>query len=222
MNKANDISAELASMGSSLAGLSRKMPYFVTQGYFEQFGDSLQQTMKEISEPDIATAWPKSMPYAAPDGYFNELTGALVAAAMDSGLTADVPKTIPFHTPAGYFETLPQQMLAAAKATDPVKKETRFIPLRRRKMLRPIQWAAAAVLVVTIGMGGYEAYFNRQFNNPEQMLASVNNNDIQDYLQHTYRLDVSHITDNNEINNIPLDNKEIIQYLDETGWDMTE
>ncbi len=215
MNNVNDISAELNSLGSSLAGLSRKMPYAVPDGYFGQLTHSLQQTVISATGEEEAPGFSKSMPYGVPVGYFNNLTESLVA-------TAKAANTMPFAVPGGYFESLPAQVLQAAKESEPVKKETKFIPLKRQKVINPIRWAAAAILIVTIGVGSYEGYYSRQAGNPENMLSSVNNTDIQDYVQHTYRVDAARIADNNVINNIPVDNKEIIQYLDETGWDAAE
>ena len=54
------------------------------------------------------------------------------------------------------------------------------------------------------------------------MLASVPNEEIQDYLQHTYILDVNRIINNNDINKIQVDNTDIVQYLNETGWDVVD
>ena len=57
-----------------------------------------------------------------------------------------------------------------------------------------------------------------QKSTPEKYFL-VPNNDIQDYLQRIYRMDMNLVVDNNAINNMKLDKKDIIQYLDETGWD---
>jgi hypothetical protein len=211
MNTGHDIQEELKSMGSILAGMSRAMPYVVPDGYFEQFGGSLTCTIKDLAEADINPGWDKAMPYAVPQGYFEALANEITVKAARANLS----KGVPLDVPVGYFETFPQQMLQAAKASEP-----KLIPLKRRSLLLSIKWAAAAILVIGIGLGSYRAFFNSgDLNSTEHMLSSVPSTEIQDYLQHNYRVDVDRLVANNSVNNMNLDNKDIIQYLNETGWD---
>lgn len=220
MNKANDISEELKSMGSILADMPRSMPYVVPAGYFEKFTSSLQATIKDIHEPEVVPKWGKNMPYALPSGYFNNLTNDILAAATAGDIAAALPKDIPLRAPAGYFEALPGDMLAAAKASDIQQKETKVIPLTSRHIFRQLRWAAAALLVIGIGFGSYRTFFHTQPDKTESMLAAVPNNDIHEYLQHIYnKVDIDRIVSSNDINNLQLENKDIEQYLDETGWD---
>jgi hypothetical protein len=225
MKKVNDISDELKSMGSCLADMSRVMPYSVPQGYFEHFAGSTLETIKELNQSAPISAWGKSLPYKVPVNYFEGLTGAIVAAAKaEEGLSSPATKETPYKVPSGYFESLPEHMLRLAKAAEPAKKETKIIPLRRSYYLRTIKWAAAAVFVAGIGLGSLRMYLNNgQIKNPDQILASVSGNEIKDYLQHTYRVDIDKVVENSDISNIgEIDSKDIIQYLDETGWDATE
>lgn len=219
MNKVNDISQELKSMGSVLADMPRTMPYFVPSGYFEGFTDSVQLTINEINTPEEIPQWGKMLPYAVPNDYFNKLTSNIVAAAIAEDPALGLSKDTPLKAPAGYFETLPAQILSAAKASDVPKKETKVIPLNRI-IFRQLRWAAAAVLLLSLGFGSYQMFFRSQPDSTESMLASVPNNDIHDYLQHIYnRVDLDRIVSSADINNLQLDNKDIVQYLDETGWE---
>lgn len=219
MNTVNDITEELNNMGSSLSSISRVMPYSVPAGYFLNLPGG---TLKTISEADeVATPdWSKTASYTTPEGYFEGLTKNIITAVKADHIDSVSSREMPFNVPAGYFDILPAKMLQAAKNTEPVKKITTHIPLGRNSF-RQIRWAAAAVLLICIGFGGYETFL-AQPDNTENMLASVPSNEIHDYLQHTYTFDVNRIVDNNTINNIEVDNKDIIQYLNETGWDMTE
>jgi hypothetical protein len=117
-------------------------------------------------------------------------------------------------------------MLAAAKASEPVvaEKKGRVIPFKfkRRTNRSPIRWAAAAVMLICIGLGSYETIFNGRQPSHEQMLSSISYNDIHDYLQHTYRMDVDRVVSNNDISKLNVDSKDIVEYLNETGWDQTE
>ncbi len=223
MKKANDISEELKSMGSSLADLSRKMPYSVPEGFFEKFAGSLHNTISELDMADFIPTGSKRLPFSVPAGYFEQLTDNITAAVKANHLETSQPKATPFSTPAGYFETLPAQMLKAAKASDETITQTKVIPLSRRSFIRPLKWAVAAMLVAGIGLGSYSVFFTGQSSSStDKILASVPSDEIHEYLQHTYRLDIDRIVGNNDVNNLQIENKDIVQYLDENGWDVAE
>ena len=218
MKKGNDKYEELSKMGSPLAGMPDFMPFSVPQEYFEKFNDELQFTIKSLEVPEVIPDWSKTQPFSVPDKYFEELTDNIVAAATSGEVIRRMPKTIPLTTPQGYFEALPGSMLVAAKATEISKKGTLIIPLNPKSFLLPKRWAAAAIIFITIGLGGIE-FFSAQAPATDKILASVPNNEIQDYLQHSVRFDIDRITGGNEIVNLPLENNEIIEYLNDSGWD---
>ena len=236
MNRATEVTEELESMGSILAVLSRAMPYSVPAGYFDQWfnfahpdvnlipGD-FSATTNDIGFAQPGVAGDKVMPYNVPDGYFEGFASNIIAAAKAGSIYQpdNLNRQMPNSVPAGYFDSLPGKMLQAAKYASSVKKKTTIIPLGRDSF-RQVRWAAAAVLLVCIGLGGYVSFFsgNGHQNGTETMLASVPNEEIQDYLQHTYILDVNRIVNNNDINKIQVDNSDIVQYLNETGWDVVD
>jgi hypothetical protein len=221
MNTVNDITEELNNLDSPLARLSKVMPYSVPAGYFENLPGKTLKVAAGLIEADSVPEWPKTMTQSVPQGYFENLADNILSAVKAESIMGISSKKMPFNVPAGYFEALPAQMLHIAKRAGGMKKETTRIPLVRHNSFRQIRWAAAAVLLICIGFGGYETFYI-QPDNTEKMLASVPNNEIQDYLQHTYVFDVNRVVSNEDINNIEVDNKDIIQYLNETGWDMTE
>jgi hypothetical protein len=128
---------------------------------------------------------------------------------------------MPLSVPVGYFEQLPAQILNTVKAVEN-KTSAKVIVLNTKSIFRKVQWAAAAMFVLFIGLGAYITFISGRSTNPEMMLASVSTNEIDDYVAHTYRIDIDKVTGNTDINNIPLENKEIVQYLNETGWDIVE
>jgi hypothetical protein len=209
-------------MGSSLAGYSRRMPYSVPVGFFENTTENIQQVIRDLSQPDVVPAWSKAMPYAVPNGYFEELAGNIVGAVTVDDITSALPKRSVHQVPSGYFDKLPAQILGAAKASEQAVKEPKIIPLKPHIVRNPIRWAAAAVMLMCIGLGFYESFYSRQQATPDKILGSVTNNDIQDYLQGTYRVDVDRVVADNNIGNLDVNNKDIVQYLNETGWDQTE
>jgi len=219
MKTANNITEELHNMGSPLAGMSRAMPYSVPAGYFSQLPADALNIVSGAYNADLTPGWSKAQIFTTPQGYFENITSAIVASAIAGNSPSALSKETPFAVPSGYFDTLPAQILAAAKQAQPVKKHM-HIPLGQQSF-RGIRWAAAAVMLICIGFGGYLT-FNTQTDQTDKMLSSVPNTDIQDYLHNTYVFDVPRIINNDDINTIGVDNKDIIQYLNETGWDMTE
>ena len=222
MNNRNDISEELKNMGSSLADMPRIMPYTMPDGYAKNFRSELADTIKSLDEKNAVSEWAKTIPYLVPAGYFEGLADSIIDTIDIEDISGGLPKELPLIVPPGYFKSLPDNLLLAAK-TNGVKKQHKQMPLKPKNTFPAIRWAAAAVLLICISLGSYITFFHSdQSGNPERILASVSTNEIRDYFQHTYRLDASHIVNSSEINNMQLDNKDIIEYLNETDWDGME
>ena len=121
--------------------------------------------LNDLNSP--LAAMPRGMPYAHPEGYFERLADDAVRAAK----MTDVP--------AGYFPGLPQTMLAAAKRADGFEEsplpKTRLIALPIRR------WAAAAILLVSISIGG-ALLFNSPAAAPEEAIASLPPDAVQEYV----------------------------------------
>lgn len=163
--------------------------------------NAVKEITEELKSMDSVLAeLPRTMPYSVPEGYFGQLTQDIRAA---------VERDARFGVPEGYFEKLPEQMLAAAKRAD---RKPLLILLAGR-----IRWVAAAVLIVCIGAGSYMTFQGKPLS-AERMLSTVPASEIQDYLQSTDRNFVG--THNNaELGKLQLDNKEIVSYLNEMGWE---
>ncbi len=222
MNKGQDILKELNEMGSKLAGITREMPFAVPDNYFSHLPDEILLMINDSSvEDNIPDKWSRNMPFDVPSGYFDGFPDSMTAAATSGNIIAGSPASPPFSIPNGYFENLPGQLLKAAKAGDIPPRENKTIKLPVYRSFRAVQWAAAAMFILFIGIGSYITFFSDRIVAPDTILVSVSNKDIQDYLQHTYNIDVDNIY-KNDINNLQLDNKDIIEYLNETGWDVVE
>lgn len=215
MNKDNGILQELVEMGSPLAMLPRTMPYAVPEDYFTQLTNIITGEDIEWDEASFMPGGSKKMPYHVPAAYFDQLPASIVSAVAAD--ISNLTKNAPFEVPYGYFDQLPSQVLKAAKSTDSAKAA----PVKYNLFGR-IQWAAAAILVLFIGIGAYITFSGRYLQDNENILASLTNNEIHDYIQITYRMDIDKVIGDNEINNLQLDKKEIIEYLNETGWDSVE
>ena len=161
----------------------------------------------------------RQMPYSVPAGYFNNLSDELTGLIA----TQDFEKRyrqvkMPLQVPSAYFNNLPEQLLAAVHKEEGSAKEVKAP--RKIKLFQQTNWAAAAVITLVITLGGF-IFFNgsNNYSNPERMLSSISGNDLNDYVQHSYGLDASKVINNNNVSNLNVDNKDIVQYLNETGWE---
>lgn len=65
-------------------------------------GNEIVKELEELASP--LAAMPRTSPFAVPNGYFNELTAAMVAGSVYSNESVpDLPKEMPFTLPEGYF-----------------------------------------------------------------------------------------------------------------------
>lgn len=216
--KPNDIVKELQEMGSPLADMSREMPYKVPEGYFDTLSNNITSGLFEAAT-DTFTAT-KVMPFDVPQGYFDALPEQLLYAAKQQGTIADISQAMPFETPVGYFDTLPGKILQAVKETEqPIVKKTRTISLGKS-----LRWVAAAVLLLGIGITSYKMMIPEAVN-PESELAAVPNNVINDYVAQNFTdmdPDMKETTVAANIKGLDkLNEEEIVNYLDETGWEET-
>lgn len=164
-------------------------------------------THEELKALGSALAgWSRTMPYAVPEGYFGKLEIHIGEQGM---LPAD--KSQLYDVPEGYFELLPDQVLRAVTRTEK-KKNIRFA----------VRWSAAASILLCIGLSGY-MYFHKPAI--EQQLARLNRDGlIEAYVQeHIDEFDSEMIEqafarNMGEITPEKLEEKDIIEYLNENGW----
>lgn len=224
MNGRNDISDELRGLNSPLADISRAMPYSVPGGYFHGLVSDVTESIKFSEADDPIAGWGRKMPYAVPAGYFESLPREMTIIAAPQ-LPGDASQ--PFTVPQGYFEQLPQQILEAVKkAEQPANKQpARVIPLGN--IWKNVRWAAAAILLVTIGMGSYRILQGNDTLSPQQQLAKISDKTIAEYVQQNIdEFDMESIentvaanTDIKSLNTNNLPDEDIILYLKENGWD---
>jgi hypothetical protein len=222
MKEANDIVKELEELQSPLAGMPRGMPYIVPTAYFTMLEESVMQGV--TNQPEYKLAIPQQViPYEVPAGYFEELPGNIVALASFS-IGKQQPATA-YTLPEGYFDQLPMQVLAAAKQAH-APKEKNAIPLTVT-LWKNLRWAAAALLILGIGFGSYTIMQPGDTATTEEQLAQIPNNTLNEYIQvHIDEFDAEMIAANVTATNTPttpaqLEEADIINYLNETGWDET-
>ncbi len=211
MNTEQDIYAELEELGSSLLGLPRNMPHTVPPNYFSLLENEVTSQIYNI---DVETGHhlqkSKAMPYLIPDGYFETLTEKTVIAMVDN--VEGAIKTLPFAAPAGYFDNLPSEILAKTAARPTVK-------FKKINILPYIKWSLAAILVLGIGLISHQTFYAPIQNSHETILASAADSEINDYISKIEKDDAETTVDAAALASLPVNNTEIVEYLNETGWD---
>lgn len=171
--------------------------------------NDIREELRDMNSP--LADMRRNMPYAVPQGYFVQLPEHALAtvAAGDNELT--IKHDAPYRVPDGYFEQLPATLLALVKKEEESeRKKSIYVPR--------LQWLNAAMLAVIISFGGY-IMFSANNNNPEQMLSSIPRAELKSYVQTRYAMDVNEVLREGNINDLNIESKDIVAYLDETGWE---
>jgi hypothetical protein len=238
MQPGKEILDELKELSSYLATLNRVVPFAVPEGYFE--GNSqllLQGVIAANSEHDLQlSVINKTNPYQLPQGYFETLSAKMLSAVTrQNAASLLLPKVNAQEAPEGYFDQLPVRMLAAVKQEQEEKAEveapatTKVIPLGNN-IWKSVRWAAAAILVAGLGFGSYQMIQPQRVTpkaSVEQRLAQMPNAAINHYIQANIDdfdgdMIASVVTKNEKkapVTKDQLTDKEIIDYLDESGWE---
>lgn len=228
MQVKNEIVQELLDLGSPLAGFPRVTPFLAPAHGFEANARYLVDgTLAAFGEQDPALSFSKKMPFEVPAAYFSQLPDAVLDTVLgDTGLLSKKPS---FEVPEQYFEQFAGTLLDKIKAEEqPAEKpKTKVIPLLTRKSVR---WAAAAAVVIAIGLGAYPL-LNRDTTttaaSAEHSLANVSPRAISDYMQNNLDdFDREMMIENaaalalsDQSDQVPgVDRKDIVDYLDENGW----
>ncbi len=174
--------------------------------------EEIKQELKNISGCMAGTQIP--MPYAVPDEYFANFEKNLRSKITEEDATTAVHtlagKTMPYSVPGDYFDKLPKLLLEKNEAEKQKGIRITFPQLR---------WAAAAIVLIAISVGTYNLYRPSAdtIKPGKVMLASVNNNDIQEYLANAAGTNVINVSGEYYLDKI--ESKDIVSYLDQTGWD---
>jgi hypothetical protein len=159
---------------------------------------SVEQELKEMSSPLAGLS--KEMPYTVPENYFLGLADDALKSAKRQAV------------PAGYFEVLPAAMLKAAKAVDAesagMKRRTKLVALSA------MRWAAAAILIIAVAIGGAKLYQGAQ--SPERVIAALPTDAVHAYAEVNLADETVAMTETADLAGLTAE--ELEAYLAENGW----
>lgn len=169
--------------------------------------DEIKKELEDIGSP--LAKGRVNLPYGVPAGYFSGLSQRMAGLAALEGAGSLPAPAHPYLAPAGYFDQLPHAILARAKKTGRGGSAITF---------RQVRMAAAAVLLLAVGLATFTATQTGIRQGGDGLLANVADKDIKAYLgaaaMQSHDLQAASYVDN-----ISVRSEDIVKYLDETGWD---
>lgn len=214
-------------MGSMLATMSRVMPYAVPGDYFTGLSAAAREQITYETDPVIHL--PKQTPFTAPEDYFASFPGEMLRTVQAEYNSMLPQAEMPLEAPEGYFEQLPGRILAAVKQeAEDTPAPAKVIPLKRILSWKPLRYAVAAMLITGAGLGLYQLTMTDTEPVMKQ-LSKIPKEDVRSYiLYHIDEFETEDLflavrlasIDKKSFTTTPgLSDENIIQYLDETGWD---
>lgn len=152
---------------------------------------------------------PPKMPYEVPVGYFEQLPSTVLSILKE---TVVLPKVaVPYTAPDGYFEALPAVLNAKVKGGSDNLYGQRVIWW---------QWAAAAIIVFTIGVGAFLMSDSPKLSEADRLLYAVTPGMLNDYVALTDENDIIVLPATVRLEHLDVKPDDIEAYLNETGCDL--
>ena len=213
---AESVMCRLELADSILGGESKKLghPFILPTGYLDGAEYDAVPIVEELS--GVGGNFHTPAPFEVPSGYFERFFDHL-----SEGVYAEDPKlllsrNLPFSTPQGYFESLPHRMAAKVSAATGRAKR---IPLPGIRMWKVAGVAAAVAAVVVAAFLLKQERMNTI--SPDAVLGSVSGTEISEYARQNY-LDLDQTAAASYNSALRFDSRDIIKYLNETGWEGTD
>lgn len=159
--------------------------------------EEIRTELEQLGSPLAARR--VEVPYAVEEGYFSGLQ-----ARMEADTTLP-PITHPYTTPPHYFSSLPARVMERTRSDSARKVTITF---------RQLRVAAAAIVLLAVGMSIYTTTSIRDIPSHNGMLASIGDAEIKAYLGYTGETATQALVEHMDVGA-----DEITEYLDETGWD---
>lgn len=172
-----------------------------------------EEINRELSEWGSSLAGHKvAVPFAVPEGYFGHPADMAVEIMGTHTAEAVIPASQqPYSVPKGYFDALPGKVLQRADSDKQRGGTFSFVQLR---------WAAAAIVLLVAGVGIWAALNKGVAAPATTLLADVGDRDIKEYLVQSGTVAEMDMNTAIAAEKVNVDARDIIIYLDETGWEL--
>ncbi len=142
-----------------LSKLDKSSGFIVPENYFNGNASKL-----ELLDTPTLNSYKKENAFTVPENYFEESKSRLISIVEDDDMSAyptlsSIEKKNPFVTSENYFEKSKETILGDNKN----EGGARIISL----FTKPMRYAAAAVLMITIGLWIYNSYFKTEIGTEE-------------------------------------------------------
>lgn len=176
----------------------------VPEGYFDTLSMSIQERIELSEEPVVSFG--KKQNFAVPDNYFDTLSSRIMNRITDLEKQEirleNLPKVNVFKVPQGYFENAEESIRATVRVESIERKNIFEVPAnyfdelparilsKTQEEARVIKvnwwqrgrtmWAAAASIVLLIGLGFYVPQFSK--TDSETAFEELSKDEINSYL----------------------------------------
>lgn len=130
-----------------------KVPYFVPQGYFEHFPNTIAASIQSLSNPTDATLPAIALPYSLPDNFFENFTQNILLQVNEVALICNNQQISfgkiesPYSVPQGYFEQSANEITQRAIAHS-AAEETELLSPMLASISKTMPYTAPAPLTV--------------------------------------------------------------------------
>ena len=207
-----EILNELMEISPLIAGLERKNPYTIPEGYFEGLDISILEIVRADDNPSLLQGIAMKNLMQVPEGYFDLLAGSILdrikaeqPQSVDEELRSISPmlysmdKVNVYKTPAGYFENLTEKILNKVFP----KQEGKVLSFEQGKT---ISWMRYAVAAAVVGIVSVISFYLFNHNTSDTGYDSVVKQGIKFAKQNTFDEELNKTSD-----------ESIANYLDKTA-----
>jgi hypothetical protein len=189
-----------------LAKLDKASGFIVPENYFSENVSKL-----ELLDTPVLNSYKKEIAFEIPQNYFEENKARLISIVADDDMSAyptlsSIEKKNPFATKEDYFETSKRTMLGNNRNEGGATILSLFT--------KPVRYAAAAVLMITIGLWIYNSYVRTEITTDEcTTLACLEKKEIMKFKFENIDMD--------ELNDAAVDLNKLEKNLKEEKTDTT-
>jgi hypothetical protein len=185
--------------------------------------NDISEELKAIGSPILA-ALSSEMPYQVPNNYFQELPIYItdcIKAENESYIQLPASSVTPFSVPEHYFDSLADNILATIKSQKEQTTSKKTVPFTSSVQWNNIRWAAAAILLIMLGITASIRY-SLSTSSVDNQLSMISGAALKEYaLLHTDELDFSTsdktapVNGTTDTHTLQLNEDDVILYLNE-------
>ena len=183
--------------------------------------NDISEELKAIGSPILA-ALSREMPYQVPNDYFQESPSYItdfIKVENESHIQLPASSVTPFSVPEYYFDSLADNILATIKSQKEQTTSKKAVPFTPSVQWNNIRWAAAAILLIMLGITASTRY-SLSTSSVDNQLSMISGATLNEYAQlHSDEIEFptsdrnSSLIGTTDAHTLQLNDEDVIQYL---------